>query len=178
MIDKSCDTKVIIGNDDLIGIEHLADFKSYLSFLKGTCQILDAHNGSTDAHIYSCIELARKCIGDGTCQLFQILGLNIVLYFLNKHDIALGNVENEILGLVGEQAAHHIVGGNVVAGGDADQQHHAGYIGCKVQLPRFGVDVAGQNVVQHHILNEVGAVKLFVVILLDALQISISRFLS
>ena len=122
MIDKSCDTKVIIGNDDLIGIEHLADFKSYLSFLKGTCQILDANNGSTDAHIYSCIELARKCIGDGTCQLFQILGLNIVLYFLDKHDIALGNVENEILGLVGEQVLDNIVSGNVVCGDDPDKE--------------------------------------------------------
>ena len=39
-----------------------------------------------------------------------------------------------------------------------------------MQFARLGIDVAGQDVVQHHILDEVGLVELFVVILLDALQ--------
>lgn len=34
VINKSCDTEVIIRNDDLIRIEHLSDFKSDLSFLE------------------------------------------------------------------------------------------------------------------------------------------------
>ena len=39
-----------------------------------------------------------------------------------------------------------------------------------MQLSGLGVDIAGQDVVQHHILDEVGLVELFIVILLDALQ--------
>ncbi len=39
-----------------------------------------------------------------------------------------------------------------------------------MQLAGLGVDIAGQDVVQHHVLDEVGLVELFVVILLDALQ--------
>ena len=39
-----------------------------------------------------------------------------------------------------------------------------------MQLPRFGVDVAGQDVVQHDVFDKVCLVKFFVVILFDALQ--------
>ena len=39
-----------------------------------------------------------------------------------------------------------------------------------MQLTGLGVDVAGQDVVQHDIFDEVCFVELFIVILLDALQ--------
>ena len=39
-----------------------------------------------------------------------------------------------------------------------------------MQLTGLGVDIAGQDVVQHHVLDEVGFVELFIVVLLDALQ--------
>ena len=39
-----------------------------------------------------------------------------------------------------------------------------------MQLPRFGVDVAGQDVVENDVLDEVRLVEFFVVVLLDALQ--------
>ena len=39
-----------------------------------------------------------------------------------------------------------------------------------MQLPRFGVNVTGQNVIQHDILDKVCLIKLFIVVLLDALQ--------
>ena len=39
-----------------------------------------------------------------------------------------------------------------------------------MQLAGLGVDIAGQDVVQHHVLDEVGLVELFIVVLLDALQ--------
>lgn len=39
-----------------------------------------------------------------------------------------------------------------------------------MQLPCLSVDIAGQDVVQHHVLDKVGLIELFVVVLLDALQ--------
>ena len=39
-----------------------------------------------------------------------------------------------------------------------------------MQLAGLGVDIAGQDVIQHHVLDEVGLVELLVVVLLDALQ--------
>ena len=65
---------------------------------------------------------------------------------------------------------HHVVSGDVAAAGDADDEHHPGDVGGEVQLTGLGVDVAGQDVVQHHVLDKVGFVELLVVILLDALQ--------
>ena len=70
----------------------------------------------------------------------------------------------------GEQAADHIVGRDIAAAGNTHDEHHAGNIGGKVQLAGLGVDIAGQDVVQHHVLDKVGLIKLFVVVLLDALQ--------
>ena len=52
MIDKSCDTEVIVAYDILFGVEYLTYFDSYLRLLEGTCKILNAHNGSTDTDIY------------------------------------------------------------------------------------------------------------------------------
>ena len=63
-----------------------------------------------------------------------------------------------------------VVSGDVAAAGDADDEHHPGDVGGEVQLTGLGVDVAGQDIVQHHILDKVGLVELLVVILLDALE--------
>mgnify|MGYP000046033577 CR=1 FL=1 len=68
--------------------------------------------------------------------------------------------------LSGKRPLDDIVGGNIIAGGHADQQYDALHVGDKVQLPRFGVDVAGQDVVEHYVLDEVGLVEFFVVVLL------------
>ena len=39
-----------------------------------------------------------------------------------------------------------------------------------MQLTGLGIDIAGQDIIQHHILDEVGLVELLIVVLLDALQ--------
>ena len=64
VVDKSCDTEVIVGNDRLVRIENLADFKCDLSFLERTRKILDADNDRADTDIYPCVEFARKRIGN------------------------------------------------------------------------------------------------------------------
>ena len=55
-------------------------------------------------------------------------------------------------------------------GGHANQQHNTLHVGDEVQFPRLGVDIAGQDVVEHDVLDEVRLIEFFVVILLDALQ--------
>ena len=100
VVDKSCDTQIIVGNDSLIGIEHLSDLQSDLSLLEGTCKILNAHDGCANADIHLGEELAGKRVGNAASQLFQILYVDIVLDFLDKHNIVLGDVEYEVLVLV------------------------------------------------------------------------------
>ena len=89
---------------------------------------------------------------------------------LDQYGIRLADIEHKVFLLVGEQAADHIVGGDIAAAGNTHDEHHAGNIGGKVQLTGLGIDIAGQDVIQHHILDKVGLIKLFVVVLLDALQ--------
>ena len=58
LIDKTRNAKVIVAYNGLVGVEHLADLKSDLRFLKALCQILYACGGGADAHVYSGKELA------------------------------------------------------------------------------------------------------------------------
>ena len=73
MIYQSCNTKIIVGHDNLVRIENLAHFKSNLSFLKGTRQILDTHDYSTYAYVHAGVELAGKSVRNRPCKLFQVL---------------------------------------------------------------------------------------------------------
>ena len=114
--------------------------------------------------------LAGQGVHDAGGQLLHIGAVDALADLLDQDGVRLADVEDEVLLLVGEQAAHHVVSGNVAAAGDADDEHHAGDVGGKVELTGLGVDVAGQDVVQHHVLDKVGFVELLVVILLDALQ--------
>ena len=114
--------------------------------------------------------LARKRVYNGKRQLLDVVLVDAALYLFHQHGVVLGNVEYKILLLVGEQAGHHIVRRNIRARCDADKQHHAGNVGGEVQLARLGVNIARQNIVQHHVLDEIRLVELLVMVLLDVLQ--------
>jgi len=114
--------------------------------------------------------LAGQGIHDAGGQLFHVGAVDALADLLDQHGIGLADVEHKVLLLVREQAADHIISRDVAAGSHAHDEHHAGNVGGKVQLAGLGVDIAGQDVVQHHVLDEVGLVELFVMILLDALQ--------
>ena len=114
--------------------------------------------------------LTGQGVHDAGSQLLHIGAVDALADLLDQHGVGLADIEHKVLLLVREQAADHIVSGDVAAGGHAHNEHHAGNIGGKVQLTGLGVDIAGQDVVQHHVLDEVGFVELFIVVLLDALQ--------
>ena len=114
--------------------------------------------------------VALQGVHDGGSELFHIAGAVVGLDLLDKDGVRFADVKDKVLLLVREQTAYDIVGRDVVAGGDADQQNDALHVRDKMQLTRLGVDVAGQDIVQHNILDKVRLVELFVVVLLDALQ--------
>ena len=161
---------MIIADDLLFGIKYLTNFHGDLRLLKGGGQILDVVDGGADADNCLDIMFALQGIHNGSCQLFHIAGIVIRADFFHQHGICFADVEHEVFLFIREQAADHIISGNIIAGGNADQQNHALHIRNKVQLPRFGVNITGQDIIQHHILDEIGFIKLFIVVLLDALQ--------
>ena len=168
LINDARDTQVIIADDKPLGIEYLAHFQRGLRLTEGPGQILDAGNDTADADLRLGVEFTAQGIHDGTGQLFQVLAFDARLDFLHQYDIGLIDIKDKVLLLIGEEVLHHIKGGNAAVGLHPHQQHRAAGIGGKVQLPRLGKDIAGQDVIQNDILDKIAAVVFFIVVLLDA----------
>ena len=109
VIDKSCDTEIVVGNDILVRIENLADLESGLRLLERARQILNSDNGRAYADVNLCEELARKRIRDTSREFFEVFDVDVVLNLLDENDIVFGDIENEVLVLVGEKVLNNIV---------------------------------------------------------------------
>ena len=167
VVDKTRDTEVVVAYDVLVGVEYLSYFQGGLRLLEGARQVLYADNGRAYADIHLGEELAGKCVRDRTRQLLQVADVDVVLDLLDEDDVGFGDIEYEILVLVREQVLDNVVGGNVVGGNYADEEHDSADIGVEVQLACLEADFAREHVVQDYVLDEVVAVVLLVVVLLD-----------
>ena len=125
LIDQACNAQIIVADDLLFGVEHLAHFHGDLCFLEGGSQILHVGNGGADAHHSLDVVLAGQGIHDAGSQLFHIRAVDALADLLHQHRIRLADVEHKVLLLVREQAADHIIGGDVAAGSHAHDEHHA-----------------------------------------------------
>ena len=170
LVDQARNAQMVIADDLTLGVKHLADLHGNLGFLKAGGQVFDVADGRTDADDGLDVMVALQRIDDRGSQLFHIAGVVVGLDLLDQDGVGLADVKDEVLLFVREKTADDVVGGNIIAGGHADQQYDALHVGDKVQLPRLGVDVAGQDIVEHDVLDEVRLVEFFVVVLLDALQ--------
>ena len=168
LVDQPGDAQVVIADDGLFGVKHLAHFQGDLCLFKGFGQVLHPDDSGADAHYNPGVELAAQGVHDGAGQFFQVLALDARLGLFDQYDVVFADVEDKILLLVREEILNHIKGRDVVGRHDADEQHHPGDVGVEVQLPRLDIDVTGQDVVQNHVFDEVVAVVLLIIILLDA----------
>ena len=114
------------------------------------------------------VEFAGEGVRDGACELLEVAALGVRLNLLDKRDFLLVDIDNEVLGLVGKQVLNDVIGGNVGARNDLEQQSNTRHLAVEVKLSRLEVNIAGQDVVHNDIFDEVGTVVFFVVILLDA----------
>ena len=167
LIDKTGDAEILIADDGLLGVKYLAYFKSYLSLLEGTCKILDAGNGCAYTDDAVGIELAGERVHNGAGQLFKILYLDARADFLDERNVVLIDIDNEVLALIGEEILNYVKGGNVGACGDSDKQNGAAYVCIEAQLASLEINIAGENIIKNNVLDEVAAVVLLVIILLD-----------
>ena len=77
---------------------------------------------------------------------------------------------NHGLVLVREQILHHVVRGNIGLVRHFDEHADAADIRVEAQLAALQINVAGQDVIEDNVFDEIAAVILFIVILLDAVQ--------
>ena len=87
-----------------------------------------------------------------TCKLFKILVVYACLDLLYKDDLGLGDVEYEILVLIGEEVLNDIVRRNLVSRNNAYKEYNAADICVEVQFSCLERDIAGENVIK----NEIG----------------------
>ena len=168
VIDKSRDAEVVVAYYVLLGVEYLADFDSYLSFLERACEVLHADNGSTDTDVDAGEELGLERVSDRARELFEVLYVYSALYLLYENYLALGDVEDEVLVLVREEVLYNVISRYVVRGYDADEEDNSVDIRVEVQLAGLDAYIARENVIENYVLYEVVAVILLVIILLDA----------
>ena len=72
LVNKSCDSEIIVTYDRFIGVENFTDFKSDLGLFKTFCKVFDSDCGGTDTDVYSGEELASEGIDNGTCEFFKV----------------------------------------------------------------------------------------------------------
>ena len=78
--------------------------------------------------------VALERIHNGRCQLFHIAGVVIGLDLFYQHGVALADIEDKVLLLVREQTADHIISRNIIAGSNANQQHHTLHVRNEMQF--------------------------------------------
>ena len=86
---------------------------------------------------------------------------------LDQRDIGLIDIDDKILGLVREKVLDNVECRYVGLGGDLDQHDDAADLGVEAQLARLQIDVAGKDIVEDDVLDKIGAVVLFIIVLLD-----------
>ena len=168
LVDQASDAEVVVADNRLFGVEHLADLQRNLGFLEGLGQLLDAGNDGADADDDAGVELAAQRVHNRAGQLFDILAVDAALDLLDQDNVLLADVEDKVLLLVREEVLDDVEGGDIVGRDDTDEQDDAVDVGVKVQFARLDIDIARQNVFQNDVFDEVVAVILFVVVLLDA----------
>ena len=113
------------------------------------------------------IELCAESVYDGAGELLEILGGYTGLDLLDQSDIGLVDVDDIILALIGEEILDNVIGGHICLGGDLDQHDDTADIAVEAQLARLEIDISGQDIVEDNILYKIGAIVLFIIILLD-----------
>ena len=136
-------------------VKYLAYLKSHLSLLEGTGKILNARNRRTDTDHAVSVELGRKSVGDRAGELFKVAALGCLGNFLDEGNLGFVDIDNKVLGLIGEKILNNIQRGNLGPRGDPDKQTNSENVGIKVKLSRLEINISGQDIVHNNVLNEV-----------------------
>ncbi len=170
LVDQPGNTQILVTDNGLLRVKHLAHFQRNLGLLKGMGQVLNAGNPGANTHNGVAVELGGKGVANGASQLFQILAVHIGAHFLHQGNVLLVNVNNQILGLVREKVLNHIIDGHIRILRHSNEKDHSRSVIIEMQLAGFDINIAGQDIVQDHVLYKIGTIEFLVVILLDLVQ--------
>ena len=79
----------------------------------------------------------------------------------------LRHADNIIARAVREHILHHFIGHHIGLTEELDEEHNTALLGVEMQFLGLDINVGGQDIVQHHILDKGALVVLFIVQILD-----------
>ena len=170
LIDQSADAEVLKADDVLLGIEYRADLDGGRCLLEGLCDVLHLRGNRADADEALDRKLAHEGLLNGGRELDEFLRVAARLDFLDHYDVALRDMQNEILLLVREHTGHNVDRRDIGRLLLTNEEYHARHIVAEVQLAGLDVNIARQDVVQNDILDEGRLVVLLVVKRLDVVD--------
>ena len=79
-------------------------------------------------------------------ELFKILGIDVVPYFLDKGYVSLIDVDDEVLCLVREEVLNYVEDGSVLVARNSDEKDNARSVVVEAELAGLNENVARKNV--------------------------------
>ena len=89
LVNQAGDAQVVVADDLLFGVEHLADLHGDLGFLEAGGQILHVGDGGADAHHSLDVVLARQGVHNAGGQLFHIGAVDALADLLDQDGVGL-----------------------------------------------------------------------------------------
>ena len=171
LIDQAADAEVLIVDDKLLGVEHLADLNGDLRLLVGLGKVAQVARHRADTDDDGALAADAQRLLDLHRELLQIVRIRLGVHLLNEHDVALAHGDDNAVLAVGHQVLHrlhrHILRVLVAA---ADHEDAARHLRVDVQLLRADIDIAQQDVVGDDVLHERCLVVLFLIVALRAVE--------
>ena len=164
LVDDAADAEILVVDDGLLGVEHLADLDGDLGFLVAVGQLAQVVSRGADADDCLDQQLALDGVFDVLGHGDDVLGPLLARELLDDDDVGLAHGQDEVPLPVGEEVLDDLQRRHVGAVKLADQVYGAGHVRDEVQLLGAHIDVAGKDVVGDYVLDEGGLVVLFLVV--------------
>ena len=167
LINKSADAEVLVRHNGTLNVKYLAYFKSNSCFLVSLCKILELFydRGNTDKEL--CTVLGLNLAENVLSLSLESVGVAILRDLLNYYYVLLADINNVVLGFIGNDILNNVVGSNLGSALELDNDNRTGLVVAHVELVRLDVNIIGKDVVKNNVLDEGTLVILLVIKALD-----------
>ena len=126
-------------------------------------KLLHRRNDRTDADHDAQIKFALRGVDYALRDLLERLGIGASAKLLHKHDVGFVHAYNVVVSFFGEHILDDVVGDDLGIVHEADQHNDAVDLAVETQLLGFYVYVAGENIVENDVFDEIRFVEFLVV---------------
>ena len=164
LVYDAADAEILVVDDGLLSVKHLADLDGDLGFLVAVGQLAQVVSRGAYADDGLDQQLALDGVLDVLGHGDDVLGPLLTRELLDDDDVGLAHGQDEVPLPVGEEVLDDLQRRHIGTVELADEVDGAGHVGDEVQLLGAYVYVAGKDVVGDDVLDEGGLVVLLLVV--------------